>query len=155
MRYNQNIDMDEMINVMQAVSDYNKMCSHFNQLDGEQRSTLNTYYERMLQFSKDKKYMDQDSLRAWNKINIHIVLQMWGSTACGWDGMGGSAMTESYTTVIESLNGGSIFVYYGGKLAYVAEIDEKLQLIKEDGYRRLPGISGAKERLTLHYYKRR
>jgi hypothetical protein len=151
MRYDQNLDMDEIIHVMKSVSDYNKMCSFFNQLDPAQRETLNVYYDRMLQFSKDKKWMDQESLRAWNKINLHVVLQMWGSTACGWGGMGGAAMTNSYTTVIESIEGNAIFVYYNGKLAYVAEIDDKLKPIKEGGYENLPSISNSSKILTTYY----
>jgi len=151
MRYDQNLDMDEMVHIMQSVSDYNKLCSVFNQMDTAQRETLNIYYDRMLQFSKDKRWMDQESLRAWNKINLHVVLQMWGSTACGWNGIGGAAMTQSYTTVIESIEGNAIFVYYNGKLAYVAEMDDKLKPIKDDGYRYLPDISGSSKVLTTYY----
>ena len=151
MRYDQNLDMDEMVHIMQSVSDYNKLCSVFNQMDPDQRETLNIYYDRMLQFSKDKKWMDQQSLRAWNKINLHVVLQTWGSTSCGWGGMGGATTTNSYTTVIESLEGNTIFVYYNGKLAYVAEMDDKLKPIKEDGYRYLPGISSSSKVLTTYY----
>lgn len=151
MRYDQNLDMDEMVHIMQSVSDYNKLCSVFNQMDPAQRERLNIYYDRMLQFSKDKKWMDQESLRAWNKINLHVVLQMWGSTACGWGGMGGAATTQSYTTVIESLEGNAIFVYYNGKLAYVAEMDDKLKPIKEHGYKYLPDISSSSKVLTTYY----
>ena len=151
MRYNQNLDMDEIIHVMQSVSDYNKLCSVFNQMDPAQREKLNIYYDRMLQFSKDKKWMDQESLRAWNKINLHVVLQSWGSTACGWGGMGGAAMTNSYTTIIESIEGNAIFVYYDGKLAYVAEMDDKLKPIKQHGYRNLPDIGDSSKVLTTYY----
>ena len=120
-------------------------------MDPAQREKLNIYYDRMLQFSKDKKWMDQESLRAWNKINLHVVLQSWGSTACGWGGMGGAAMTASYTTIIEAIQGNVIFVYYNGKLAYVAEIDEKLKKYKDNGYKNLPNIRTASEVLTTYY----
>ena len=149
------LDMEEMIYVMQSINDYKQLCSHFNQIDGRQTDTLNVYYDRMKEFSRDKKFIDQDSLIAWNKMNVHIIQQMWGSTACGWEGMGGAAMTASYTTIIEAIQGNAIFVYYNGKLAYVAEIDEKLSKYKDNGYKNLPGIRTASEILTTYYTYRR
>ena len=52
-----------------------------------------------------------------DEVNVTLFNQTWGSTALGYDGIGGSAMTDAYTVVVEFL---SIYcVYFGcGRLAY-------------------------------------
>lgn len=45
--------------------------------------------------------------------------QTWGSTALGFGGVGGAAMTSAYVCIIESDLIGQIAVYFGGQLAYV------------------------------------
>lgn len=47
--------------------------------------------------------------------------QLWGSTALGFGGIGGSAMTTAYTVVVESSVVGQRAVYFGssGRLAYI------------------------------------
>lgn len=44
--------------------------------------------------------------------------QCWGSTALGFGGLGGSAVTWAYTTVIEGPDGDAA-VYFGGQFAYL------------------------------------
>jgi hypothetical protein len=46
---------------------------------------------------------------------VHFA-QTWGSTALGFGGMGGSAMTSAYTTVI--MCGVAAAVYFAGRHAY-------------------------------------
>lgn len=51
-------------------------------------------------------------------FDINLFSQTWGSTALGFDGFGGMAITEAYTTVIcyKPLN---IYgVYFDGEFAY-------------------------------------
>lgn len=43
--------------------------------------------------------------------------QMWGSTALGFGGMGGAAMTPAYTVVVLGV-GDTLAVYWAGRLAY-------------------------------------
>ena len=43
--------------------------------------------------------------------------QLWGSTALGFGGIGGAAMTTAYTIVITSSHGDAL-VYFGGTFAY-------------------------------------
>lgn len=52
-----------------------------------------------------------------DEVNVTLFNQTWGSTALGYDGIGGSAMTDAYTVVVEFL---SVYcVYFGcGHLAY-------------------------------------
>ena len=47
--------------------------------------------------------------------------QTWGSTALGFGGIGGQAITSAYVCIIESNLLGQFAVYFGGQLAYVIE----------------------------------
>lgn len=47
---------------------------------------------------------------------VYHFPQEWGSTALGFGGMGGSAMTAAYTTVV--IQGNSFCVYFDGRFAY-------------------------------------
>jgi hypothetical protein len=47
--------------------------------------------------------------------------QTWGSTALGFGGIGGQAITSAYVCIIESNLLGQFAVYFGGRLAYVIE----------------------------------
>ena len=51
--------------------------------------------------------------------NIYMFEQMWGSTALGFGGMGGQAMTNAMTyVVIPDYSDGPAYVYFGGRFAY-------------------------------------
>jgi hypothetical protein len=45
--------------------------------------------------------------------------QTWSSTALGFGGIGGQAITSAYVCIIESNLVGGYAVYFGGRLAYV------------------------------------
>ena len=47
--------------------------------------------------------------------------QTWGSTALGFGGMGGAAMTPAYTVVVTGPNG-QLAVYWGGRHAYTMDL---------------------------------
>lgn len=63
---------------------------------------------------------------------VAMFPQMWGSTALGFDGIGGSAMTTAYTVVIQAQNGHSreVLVYFDGRFAY--RISEPNELFWSD-----------------------
>ena len=44
--------------------------------------------------------------------------QTWGSTALGFGGLGGQAITGAYTTIVSSTLHGTYLVYFGGRFAY-------------------------------------
>lgn len=44
--------------------------------------------------------------------------QSWGSTALGFGGVGGQAVTPAYTTIVQSKHTGTFCVYFGGRFAY-------------------------------------
>ena len=62
-----------------------------------------------------------------DEVNVTMFNQGWGSTALGYDGIGGAALTDAYTVIVE-LNG--VFCVYFGcdRLAY--KIDSR-QLTNE------------------------
>jgi hypothetical protein len=71
--------------------------------------------------------------------------QTWGSTALGFGGIGGAAMTTAYTIVISSDLNGQYCVYFGGQFAY--RIDKPNKQFFEDMYStRMRERKGAKER---------
>ena len=52
-------------------------------------------------------------------ISIYALFpQTWGSTALGFGGVGGQAITSAYTIVLESHQGAGYCVYFGGRFAY-------------------------------------
>lgn len=52
-----------------------------------------------------------------DEVNVTLFNQGWGSTALGYDGIGGAALTDAYTVIVEFL--GTYCVYFGcGRLAY-------------------------------------
>lgn len=54
-------------------------------------------------------------------VDVLMFSQTWGSTALGYGGLGGAAMTSAYTVVVEGL--GWRCVYFGcGRLAYKIEM---------------------------------
>lgn len=53
-------------------------------------------------------------------LDIRIFSQTWGSTALGFGGIGGDALTTASTTVIR-LGNGQWPVFFGSRLAYVVE----------------------------------
>lgn len=55
------------------------------------------------------------------EFELTVFLQTWGSTALGFGGVGGQAMTSAYTTVIWEENTGIYGVFFGERLAYVIE----------------------------------
>ena len=64
--------------------------------------------------------MEIDSIIAKHVVkvkDVKIFSQTWGSTALGFGGMGGDALTEAYTTVI-TLSDFSYLVFFNNRLAY-------------------------------------
>ena len=52
-------------------------------------------------------------------IEVHAMFsQTWSSTALGFGGLGGQAMTDAYTIVLRSSLLGEYCVYFGGRFAY-------------------------------------
>jgi len=84
-----------------------------------------------------------------HELNVIHFEQMWGSTALGFRGMGGSAMTSAYTTVIICKQ--IAYIYFDGIFAFSVKEDDKFReyLTK----RRVPSIIEAAD--TLEIIKKR
>lgn len=50
---------------------------------------------------------------AW-EVEVVMFPEMWGSTALGYGGVGGQAMTSAYTVLVMDLHTDSCAVYWGG-----------------------------------------
>lgn len=144
-------DLQTAAELMAAINHYNQLPNYFTQLDTAQKDKLTEFWNKL--YGGDYK-RSQAAYPAWLRPNIHIVEQTWGNTSCGWQGIGGSAMSSSYTTVIENTHEDFIAVYYGGKLAYIAEYDQVLRDVRSRGFNSLPGVESAKKLLKIVYYGR-
>lgn len=145
------IDINEIADFTRSVSEYLRLASYYPQLDQNQKETLAVLDARVMSKTDKGSYMDQVGYRYWKEVNVHMILQGWGNTSGGWQGMGGSAMTNAYTVIIENKWFDAIFVYYGGKLAYIADAGEKLKPFRERGFRNLPGLRECSDKLDVFY----
>lgn len=78
--------------------------------------------------------------------DIIIFKQTWGSTALGFGGVGGTAMTNAYTTILR--RGNIWFVFFGGKFAYKVSIDDEV-FYKDMKDRNIYSVKEAQERYKL------
>ena len=60
-----------------------------------------------------------------DEVEIYVFPQVWGSTALGFGGMGGSTITSAYTVVVIS-NNEYASVYFNGGLAYTRKAGSAL-----------------------------
>ena len=61
-----------------------------------------------------------------NELDVKVFKQPWGSTALGFPGVGGCAMTSAYTTVICSDDYKYCAVFFGDRLAYLVKDPNKV-----------------------------
>lgn len=78
-----------------------------------------------IEYGRGQKRLDRPTAYT---VDIHHFHQVWGSTALGFGGMGGAAMTGAYTTVI--ISGDSAAIFLGGRWAY--SIDGYNEKLNED-----------------------
>ena len=143
-------DMRDSAELLTAISNYHELAYSFTQLvGGKDSGPLREFWNRKIVQRETETWLKPSEYDAWRRFNIHMFTQMWGSTACGWGGMGGAAMTESYTIIIENELFGFACIYYGGRLAYICETDEKYMKYVEKGYRGMPGIASSSTQLTI------
>ena len=87
------------------------------------RSLQSAYQRRKVSWG-DYKYTD---------LSLRVFPQVWGSTALGFGGIGGQAMTAAYTTVVEDAYEGFYSVFFGERLAYL--IQNPSDVFFEDMYK--------------------
>lgn len=62
---------------------------------------------------------EYENIKLSPDIQIFCFPQLWGSTALGFSGFGGQAMTTAYTTVAADINTGIYGVFFEETLAYI------------------------------------
>lgn len=78
---------------------------------------VNDAIERAKKDEKFKSIFD-DCIETSPIFSIHTFPQIWGNTTLGFGGVGGDAMTTAYTTVLEDIVTGVVFVYFDITYAY-------------------------------------
>jgi hypothetical protein len=68
-------------------------------------------------YGKDKTPIEAFRRPEIYEIEVYSFPQCWGSTALGFGGIGGQAMSSAQTTVV--ISGYSAAIYFGKGLAYV------------------------------------
>lgn len=142
---------------MVAVTAYKQLAHYFPSINREQTEQIKPYWDKWQKNVGTDRTGYSRFHEFWSDIELHLVSQTWGSTACGWGGIGGAAITTAYTLVITNKHLNAAFIYWAGKLAYVVDMDKKYQTLitGESGYSALPGLNRVKERLTVIYSERR
>lgn len=96
---------------LNAYSHYSELASYFPQLDPKN--------EEIKKLVGEEPYYKSKLVHHWYDIEIHIASQTWGSTSCGWGGMGGASMSVGINFVIKQKYTDLLFVYWHGRLAYI------------------------------------
>lgn len=141
------IDIKEIGNMALAVTHYYGLGSYFPDLKRN-----NKFSDNLIEFLKsknaDSNYWESQVARNWNRIDLHLVDQMWGSTSCGWGGIGGAAMSNKFNMIVENKYLGIFLVYWDGQLAYIAEMTDNVK------YSSLPSITNCEKVLKILYTSR-
>lgn len=102
-------------------------------------------WEHYRKTKEDKRIKKSRKHSSYDIIVFAMFTQTWGSTALGFGGLGGQAMTSDYVVILESEQAGYC-VYFGGRFAYrIAKPNEQFL---EDVIinRRMADVSVAKTR---------
>jgi len=93
----------------------------FNKLSQEEKKKLYDEERRTnVHMGPADCYVEKSRKHSFYDLTVYnMFAQTWGSTALGFGGIGGQAITSAYVCVIESNLVGGYAVYFGGRLAYV------------------------------------
>lgn len=76
--------------------------------------------------AKQKSYWEENASPTLDDFELHTFEQTWGSTALGFGGVGGQAMTTAITYVFIPIGvNQKCFVYFAGRFAYAVDYSEK------------------------------
>jgi hypothetical protein len=83
------------------------------------RATL-TVEQRKTAVAPPDCFVEKTRKHSFYDLTVYSMFpQTWSSTALGFGGIGGQAITSAYVCIIESSLVGGFAVYFGGRLAYV------------------------------------
>ena len=88
-------------------------------------------------------------------FDFNVFSQIWGSTALGFNGIGGQALTKAYTTVLKEQNSNMFFVFFGERFAYVVENPNKIFEEDYNNHNMKPCYESFKYELNQDYYEDR
>lgn len=76
----------------------------------------------LLEFKAKLALKEKNSEKYANaSFRADVFLQAWASTALGFGGIGGQAMSEAYTTVFSDDIKNAYVVFFGNRIAYIVE----------------------------------
>ena len=64
-------------------------------------------------------FIDRERRPEPRDCEVELFLQTWSSTALGFEGVGGQAITSAYTVIVFCPLAGASAVYFAGRLAYL------------------------------------
>lgn len=72
---------------------------------------------------KSKDILKKINNEKYKNVNLRadVFLQTWSSTALGFNGIGGQAISEAYTTVFGDILENVYVIFFGNELAYIVE----------------------------------
>ena len=71
------------------------------------------------------KAIEHSGLTDPYSYSVTMFEQTWASTALGFGGIGGQALTGAYTVIIDNLYTAEYSVYFGGRFAYKVDNPNK------------------------------
>lgn len=88
--------------------------------------------EYITENTANELFKDVLTMSTYHKFKMYVFPQTWSSTALGFDGCGGQAITEAYTTVVEM----TLYKFESGKdirgIVY-KELEDKVYAVFFDG----------------------
>jgi hypothetical protein len=100
-------------------------------------------WEHYYKTKEDRRIKKQAKHRSYDLIVYAMFSQTWSSTALGFGGLGGQAVTPAYTVVLESTHGMGYCVYFGGRFAYRIERPND-NFFNDINRQRMREVAGAK-----------
>jgi hypothetical protein len=93
----------------------------FNKLSQEEKKQLYAEERRTgVHMGPPDTTVEKTRKHSFYDLTVYSMFpQTWSSTALGFGGIGGQAITSAYVCIIESNLVGGYAVYFGGRLAYV------------------------------------
>jgi hypothetical protein len=93
----------------------------FNKLSQEEKKQLYAEERRTgVHMGPADNTVEKSRKHSFYDLTVYSMFpQTWSSTALGFGGIGGQAITSAYVCIIESDLVGGYAVYFGGRLAYV------------------------------------
>lgn len=105
-------------------------------IDGYPNLELLDYKARIALREKDSEKYARVELQA------DVFLQNWSSTALGFGGIGGQALSDAYTTVFSDILKDVYVVFFGNRMAYMVE-EPTEEFYKDLKERRLASVDRA------------